>query len=85
MVLAAASPPQEIAERSEKRGFGAAAPDYRAEVSEVRKKLIGSIKHLTLPLVAAASPLHEKAKRSGKRGFGGGSPRQPNQVLRRRS
>ena len=74
MVLAAASPPQEKAERSGKRGFGAATPDCRAEVSEVHK--------FTQPLLAAASPPQEKAERrgaerSGKRGFGGGSPRLP--------
>ena len=57
--------------------MGAAAPDYRAEVSEVHKELMGSVKHLTQSLVAAASPLQEKAERSGKRGFGSGSPRLP--------
>ena len=38
MVLAAASPPQEQAERSGKRGFGGG--DYRAEVSEVHKQFV---------------------------------------------
>ena len=42
---------------SGKRGFGGAAPDYRAEVSEVHKQLIGSVKHSTLSLATAASPL----------------------------
>ena len=48
MVLAAASPPQEKAERSGKRGFGVAAPGNRAEVSEVHKQLIGSAKQQAL-------------------------------------
>ena len=40
----------------------------------MHKQLIGSVKHLTLPLVAAASPLQEKAERSGKRGSGAAAP-----------
>ena len=71
MVLAAASPPQEIAERSGKRGFGGGSPRLPREMSEVYKQLIGSVKHLTQSLVAAVSPPQEEAERSGKRGFGG--------------
>ena len=42
-LVAAASPLQEKAKRSGKRGLSGA--DYRAEVSEVHKQLIGSVKH----------------------------------------
>ena len=79
-MLAAESPPQEKPSAAGSGGSGAAAPDYRAEVSEVHKQLIGSVKHLTQSLVAAASPPQEEAERSGKRGFGG---RQPPTTARR--
>ena len=55
MVLAAESPPQKKAEAAGSGGSGAAAPDYRAKVSEVHEQLIGSVKHSTQSFVAAAS------------------------------
>ena len=77
-MLAAASPPQEKPSAAGSGGSGAAAPDYRAKVSEVHRQLAAP--NIDTAVARGSKPSAEEAERSGKREFGGGSLRLPNRA-----
>ena len=60
-MLAAAGPPQEKPSKAVSGGSGAAAPDYRAEVSKVQS--------IVTFLTRGSKPSAGEAERSGKREY----------------
>ena len=66
-MLAAASPPQEKLSTAGSGGSGAAALDYRADVTKVHKQLAAS--NIDTVLARGSKLSAEEAERSGKRGY----------------